>query len=161
VDIKTSKLFLRKLKTPSFPVKHALDVGAGIGRVTANLLSQYAESVDVLEPVDHFVEQLRRHQTGKIGHVLHMSLQDWPARQQYKYDLIWCQWCLGQLKDKDLVRFFVKAKQCLTADGAIIVKENVHWSAEDDFDKLDHSITRTSSSFRRIFAEADLKVEKA
>ncbi|KAG9226093.1 hypothetical protein CCMSSC00406_0005004 [Pleurotus cornucopiae] len=50
---------LRPLSPPSTPGyrTRALDVGAGIGRVTADVLLPLVSDVVLLEPVDHFVQE--------------------------------------------------------------------------------------------------------
>ena len=47
-------------KGKSTPRTRALDVGSGIGRVTASVLLPLVDSVDVVEPVDHFVREALR-----------------------------------------------------------------------------------------------------
>jgi protein N-terminal methyltransferase len=65
-----------------------------------------------------------------------------------KFDVIWCQWCLGHLSDPDFVKFLQRAREALRdpASGLIIVKENC--CSEPDgvartvFDEEDSSLTR-------------------
>lgn len=78
---------------------------------------------------------------GRIGHVPHSDdLDD-------KFDVVWCQWCLGAMSDEDLVDFFRKSKVALRdpTKGLIVVKENT--CSEDGgpravFDESDSSLTR-------------------
>ena len=71
------------------------------------------------------------------------------------YDVIWIQWCIGQLSDADFIDLLKRAK--VRADGFIVVKENncskgFHW------DDQDSSITRSDNYFRWIFEQAEMEV---
>jgi protein N-terminal methyltransferase len=98
-----------------------------------------------------------------------------------RYDVIWCQWCLQHLSDRDLVTFLKKSVSCLVeptsapstkkesavldGSGIIVVKENVLRDEADGnenvwYDDEDHSITRTSNAYERVFKEAGLQVVK-
>ncbi|ODV90436.1 hypothetical protein CANCADRAFT_2164 [Tortispora caseinolytica NRRL Y-17796] len=166
VDIIGSKTFLRKHSSkfpgePSAP-KYACDIGAGIGRITKNLLIHVADRVDLLEPAPNFCAQIENEleearSMNKIGEVYQLGMQDF-VPQKGKYWLIWCQWCLGQLPDTDLVMFLQRCAEGLQANGAIIVKENISTAGIDSFDDTDSSVTRTLESFHSIFQKAGLKV---
>jgi protein N-terminal methyltransferase len=63
------------------------------------------------------------------------------------YDVIWCQWCLGHLSDKQLVRFFKMAQNSLRENGIIVVKENCcppakQGESDTIYDSDDSSLTR-------------------
>ena len=69
------------------------------------------------------------------------------------FDVIWCQWCLGHLSDRDLVDFLKRSQRALrgretgTGRSAIVVKENLCSDAPDGgartvFDEEDSSLTR-------------------
>lgn len=103
----------------------ALDVGCGIGRVTANVLLPLVDEVDLVEPAEHFLKEALRAAEAKewkalqrdnaIGKQLRFykqGLQGFtPERPDSNtcigfvgthggdgragYDVIWCQWCLG------------------------------------------------------------------
>lgn len=62
-------------KGKSTPRTRALDVGSGIGRVTANVLLPLVDSVDVVEPVEHFVREALRAAQAKEWKSLHMQQQ--------------------------------------------------------------------------------------
>ena len=59
-DIAFSKKVLDRFKhqLPSF--NNALDCGAGIGRVTEDLLSHYFENIDLVEPADNFLSKAKK-----------------------------------------------------------------------------------------------------
>ena len=168
VDIIGSRTFLshpsikKRLLASSYA--HAVDCGAGIGRITKNLLSKMFAKTDLVDPIESFNktvmegEFLREERdAGQIGEVFTMGLQEFsPAKG--KYSVIWNQWCLGHLTDADLVAYFGRCREGLMpGGGVIIVKENMAWG-QDNFDDLDSSFTRTEKTFRKIFAKAGLKI---
>ena len=96
------------------------------------------------------------------GKVWEVGLEDWVPDADRRYQVIWNQWCLGQLTDGQLVAYLERAKGWITAGGWIIVKENLsnHPTGLDIFDETDSSVTRTKDKFEDIFAKAGLKVVK-
>ncbi|RLV92819.1 methyltransferase [Spathaspora sp. JA1] len=167
-DIIGSMTFLRKLQTrmacPESQTKRTIDMGAGIGRITRDLLWKVSDVVDLLEPVKPFVQQMEQElvqvqQRGKLGTIYDIGMQDWIPEPEKKYWLIWCQWCVGQLPDSELVEFWKRCKNALIENGigTMIVKENIApW--EDIFDETDSSVTRTDEKFRQLFIEAGFKL---
>ena len=165
VDIQGSKNFLGKLRRQSKehpPIKklsRAVDCGAGIGRITDGLLSNVAEKVDIVEPVKTFTDQVKAE---NVGNIYNVGLEAWDPKERglRPYDLIWNQWCVGQLTDAQLVAYLKRLPAVLSAGGWIIVKENLsnHQLGEDVFDEVDSSVTRTDGKFRELFEKAGLKV---
>ena len=159
MDVLGSNHFLRKLKSRK---KIGADIGAGIGRVTKNMLSKHCDVVDLLEPVKPFVEQMNIElhelkEEGKIGKIYDMGMQDWQP-EEGKYWLIWCQWCVGHLPDDELVKFLQRCKKALQPNGTIVVKENNTPTGNDDFDPEDSSVTRSDTKFKEIFERCGLKL---
>ncbi|CAK9442137.1 uncharacterized protein LODBEIA_P58800 [Lodderomyces beijingensis] len=163
-DIVGSSTFLRKLSSrmtcPAGQIKYTIDMGAGIGRITRDLLWKVSDKVDLLEPVKPFVEQMTRElveveRIGKLGQIYDIGMQDWQPDKQYW--LVWCQWCVGQLPDETLVEFWKKCKDSLMENGSMIVKENIA-PVEDIFDETDSSVTRTDAKFRQLFVAAGFKL---
>ncbi|KAL2040246.1 hypothetical protein N7G274_007149 [Stereocaulon virgatum] len=176
VDLKGSANFLAKLRReyPSSSssssvapnrtlLKRGLDCGAGIGRVTAGFLSTVCETIDVVEPVERFASEVKGAKmagSGQVGNVYVSGLEKWVPEQQY--DLIWNQWCLGHLKDRELVEYLRRCKKAVTMDGWIVIKENMSTNrdGEDVFDETDSNVTRTNEKFQRLFKEADVRCLK-
>ena len=166
VDVQGSKNFLSKLRRqskhfpPSKKLRNAVDCGAGIGRVTAAFLSSVAEKVDIVEPVKSFTDQIKG--TSNVGEIYNIGLEEWHPEKGGlgPYDLIWNQWCLGQLTDVQLIDYLKQLPPVLTEGGWIVVKENLsnHHLGEDVFDQTDSSVTRTDKKFRELFDKADLKI---
>ncbi|KAF2140886.1 uncharacterized protein K452DRAFT_42328 [Aplosporella prunicola CBS 121167] len=172
IDLQGSSNFLAKLRrargdanTGLLP--HALDCGAGIGRITFGFLLKVAQQVDIVEPVGKFTEQLKETEgfkelaeAGRIGDIKVTGLENWVSTAPYKYDLIWNQWCVGHLTDLQLVEYFKRCHEYLAEGGWIVVKENQSTSiqGEDIFDDEDSSVTRTDEKFRKLFEEAGLDI---
>ncbi|KAM0924853.1 hypothetical protein ACQ4PT_004753 [Festuca glaucescens] len=168
-DVKGSDAFLRPLLAERFGAgkRHlvALDCGSGIGRVTKNLLLRHFNEVDLVEPVSHFLEAARENLAGcmdveqdthKAANFYCIPLQDFTP-EEGRYDVIWIQWCIGQLTDDDFVSFFNRAKVGLKPDGVFVVKENI---ARNGFvlDKEDSSVTRSDAYFRELFKKCGLYI---
>jgi protein N-terminal methyltransferase len=49
--------------------KYALDCGAGIGRITGNLLTKYFETVDLVEQNPKFLEQAKLYLKSSLNKV--------------------------------------------------------------------------------------------
>lgn len=167
-DIIGSGTFLRKLETrmecPTDMEKLTIDMGAGIGRITRDLLWKVSDKCDLLEPVQPFVAQMENElvdvaQKGKLGDIYPIGMQEWlcdPSKLG-KYWLVWCQWCVGQLPDDELVKLWVRCKEALMPNGTLVVKENIA-PVEDVFDSTDLSVTRTDAKFRELFQLAGYKL---
>ncbi|KAI4160411.1 MAG: hypothetical protein LQ342_005735 [Letrouitia transgressa] len=169
IDLRGSSNFLTKLRRlygggtaiVDSPFKRGVDCGAGIGRITAGFLSKVCETVDVVEPVESFAQKVGSAQMmgkGKVGKVYVKGLEGWVPEE--KYDLMWNQWCLGHLKDKQLIEYLKRSEGALAKGGWIVVKENMSTDigGKDIFDPLDSTVTRTDSKFKKLFEYAGLKV---
>jgi protein N-terminal methyltransferase len=164
IDLQGSSNFLAKLRRASKThpatagkLARAADCGAGIGRITTGFLSNVAEVVDVIEPVKEFTDVLKAGEAG-VGEILNVGLEAWEP--SHTYDLIWNQWCVGQLTDAQFVAYLQRATAALGEGGWIVVKENLsnNHLGEDVYDETDSSVTRTDEKFRQLFKDANLKV---
>lgn len=154
VDLQGSAAFLAKLRrlspSPSSrePLARAADCGAGIGRVTLGFLAKTCQIVDVVEPVEKFVAEVRDGEgfaalraEGRLGELFTLGLQDWRP-EAGRYDLIWNQWCVGHLRDGELVEYLRRCGAGVNRGGWVVVKENLSTGGEDVYDALDSSVTR-------------------
>ncbi|XAR50770.1 Protein N-terminal methyltransferase [Bertholletia excelsa] len=173
-DIKGSEAFLEALLTDRFSDsgrnQHlvALDCGAGIGRITKNLLMRYFNEVDLLEPVSHFLDAARVNlapenlgvaDSHKASNFYCVPLQEFTP-EVGRYNVIWVQWCIGHLADDDFISFFKRAKAGLKPGGFFVLKENI---AKNGFvlDKEDRSVTRSDSYFKELFSRCGLHVYRS
>ena len=122
-------------------------------------MSKVAEKVDIVEPVKSFTDQIK---VENVGNVYNVGLEEWQPAQDGlgPYDMIWNQWCVGQLSDAEFVKYLKQLPPALSEGGWIIVKENLsnHHMGEDVFDETDSSVTRTDEKFRELFEEAKLRI---
>ena len=169
IDLQGSANFFTKLRKehpvkPGHEILHrAIDCGAGIGRITAGLLSNICEVIDILEPIEKFAQEARKMEVkgkGVVGDTYVASLENWVP--EHRYDLIWNQWCLGHLNDKQLVSYLIRCKDAITIEGWIVIKENMSTDTfgKDIFDEIDSSVTRTHEKFLQLFKEADIRLVK-
>nr|CAD7577269.1 unnamed protein product [Timema californicum] len=165
-DIQGSLKFLRQLFKMRGPPgrRQALDCGAGIGRVSKNLLIQNFEKVDLVEQNPVFLEHAKNYigPCDKVGEFYNFGLQDF-IPETAKYDVIWSQWVLGHLTDEHFIQFFKRCMQVhpnsLKPSGVIVVKENL--SSEDvEIDPVDSSVTRPHALLRHLFQQAGLNCFK-
>lgn len=184
IDLQGSKNFIAKIRrlsrTSSTPITSkpakiplAVDIGAGIGRITSGLLLNIAEKVDIVEPVSKFTDVLAQLQPtpgqGQVGQIFNVGLEKWVPTEGSRYDLIWIQWCMGHLTDKQVIATLQRMLPSLATyedavgvDGWIMVKENLSTDPldEDVFDDTDSSVTRSDEKFKKLFEEAGCKIVK-
>lgn len=103
---------------PSAKIGRAVDCGAGIGRITKGLLVKVADTVDVVEPIPKFADEVKmlKGQIEGVGDVYVEGLESWTPPEGRRYGLIWNQWCLGHLTDGQLIEYLRRVKGALTGD---------------------------------------------
>lgn len=173
-DIAASKKFLNGLNVGR---DRALDVGAGIGRVTRGLLVPHFNSVDLLEQSLSYAAESRRFLSdlscddGYVDKRIVCGMQDFRAdglvgkdgvnssSLRGRYDVIWIQWCVIYLTDVDFIAFLKECRSALLENGMIVLKDNV---ARAGFvvDKDDCSVMRSGPYLKSIFQRAGLMVVK-
>uniref|UniRef100_A0A1I8PMU0 Alpha N-terminal protein methyltransferase 1 n=1 Tax=Stomoxys calcitrans TaxID=35570 RepID=A0A1I8PMU0_STOCA len=169
VDVEGSTKFLRELRIKDMHKKYALDCGAGIGRVTKNLLMPLFEKVDLVEQDPTFAERAREYCTTdmgstlgypkRLGEIYNVGLQEFTPSSK-KYDVVWSQWVLGHLTDEDLLQFFKRLKNCLTDDGLFVMKENVTSSNKTELDEADSSVTRPLKTYEKFLKQTGYRIVK-
>ncbi|RNF12741.1 SAM-dependent methyltransferase [Trypanosoma rangeli] len=158
VDVKESRAFITSL--PDRGTAHALDCGAGIGRITKCLLCSLYTVTDVLEPVPSMLEKAKEELKGyPVGEFLLFSMETVQLKPN-TYDLIVIQWTAIYLTDDDFVKFLAHCKTALTSKGYIFFKENCSFDERFVVDKEDSSLTRSDAHYKRIFAAAGVNVVK-
>lgn len=166
-DIKGSKRFLNRFMKPlsekTEPGKRrALDCGCGIGRITKDLLLDYAHTVDLLDATQNFLDESRNFLGPKkyqrIGHSFCCLMQNFVPLEGLKYDIIWCQWVTGHLTDKDFVSFLHTCQTILKPQGLIVIKDNTTSGDLIDKDLNDSSVTRPRWVYLKIFQLAGLEL---
>jgi len=166
IDAAGSAAFLAEFvmgTNPRISKSVALDCGAGIGRVSKNLLLKIFETVDLLEQNPDFLEQAKTYiaqanTKNKLGKLICSGLQSFVPDSK-RYDCVWIQWVLGYLTDEDLVQFFKRCVTGLKKGGIICVKDNIN---KKGFivHKDDSSITRSDEHYKEIFKKSGLQLIK-
>jgi len=142
----------------------AIEMGAGIGRVSKATLLPRFKNVDLLEPAPAQIKEAESN-VPDIRKFYNMGMQEYVFED--KYDAVWLQWCLSYLTDSDLHDFLIKTRDNLREEvdpkskalkhGLIFVKENV---SPDEFliYKDENSIMRTEKHFNAIFEDAGFDI---
>lgn len=169
IDVQGSRAFLRELNIKETGKKYALDCGAGIGRVSKNLLMPLFAKVDMVEQDPTFAQKAKDYCTSdsgstlgypkRLGEIYNMGLQQFEPLE-HKYDLVWSQWVLGHLTDDDLVNFFKRIRKGLNTEGIFVLKENVTKSKEVEKDDTDSSVTRPLKAYETFLTKAGFRIIK-
>ncbi|CAD8192618.1 unnamed protein product [Paramecium octaurelia] len=156
IDIEESNKLLTMLYKNPLQDLRVLDCGAGIGRVSKELLIQWFKKVDLVEQNPIYVEKAKEELGDKISEYYCAGLQSFEF--QHKYDCIWVQWVASHLTDDDLILFLKKCKLNLNGNGYIILKENITKQGFS-YDTEDHSVIRSDAMFKQIFQKAGLDLK--
>lgn len=156
-DLKTNRPFLKKLlrkndKGEVIRFQRVLDAGAGMGRVTDELLRHHSNQVDLLEPWKAGLNQAKRMLETKTKKkscrftYLNRALQDFEPVPGRCYDLVWVQGVFLYLSDMEMVTFLQKVGKCLSPTGRIVVKEYVTDNSMKSFlEDADDNVVRPTS----------------
>ncbi|KAI5644306.1 adoMet dependent proline di-methyltransferase domain-containing protein [Phthorimaea operculella] len=163
-DLQGSRDFINDILASKNPpnTKLAIDCGAGIGRITKNVLIKIFDKVDLVEQDEKFISAAVKAigpNNEKLGTVYKTSLQSFYPDK--KYDVIWIQWVLCHLKDDDMCKFLSRCRKALNPNGIIVVKENVNSELDVEYDEEDSSVTRPLELILKIFEVAKLIVIKS
>lgn len=163
-DVKGSTAFLLALKDvrPGLEFGRVLDCGAGIGRVTKNLLLPLFDTVDMVELNQDFLDQAPDYigeSFNRVGQRYCSGLQDFDPRRE-QYDIIWSQWVLGHLTEVHLVRFLKRCIVGLKPGGLLCIKENIAGTQKAEFDDEDSSYTRPRNQLVKLCTKAGLELIK-
>ncbi|VDM34768.1 unnamed protein product [Hydatigera taeniaeformis] len=172
-DIAGSKSILDRFG-PSLR-EYALDCGAGIGRITKDLLLPHFTTVDMVEMMEKFLDAstayIGRPDVDRVGNKFCCALQHFTPPQG-RYDVIWVQWVIGYLTLSATVEFLrrcvtgLRSCDCAatataavpTRRSVIVLKETVFWGAKSYYDKRDSSFMRTHDELLEVFRKAKLRV---
>lgn len=171
-DVEHSLRFLHAAleRCPRVKRAHAMDGGAGVGRVTKQVLLKVFDTVHLVEGSDALSKYSRKYLGNKRAQrctFTHARLEDFIPTPG-AHDLIWLQWVLQYLIDQDVVSFLSRCAQSLVAGrGIIIIKENrPAWRGKASRFEFDtpqgpnarFDITRPDAHHAWLFAQAGLSV---
>jgi protein N-terminal methyltransferase len=171
--------FLDKMiaRTSGHKTIRAIDAGAGVGRVTKDVLLKRYDTVRLVEADSHFSQRskvyLGRKRSARCSFTcarLEELNEDEVVGWEGPVDLIWLQWTLQYLTDLDAVGTLSNlAKGLVAGTGMLIVKENRPYGvARTDRFQMEtprfngrYDITRTDAQHRLLFHRAGLRVDAA
>lgn len=150
--------------------RRALDCGAGVGRVTRDVLLHLAENVHLVEVSASLLDQAREQpalqtHAGRLEFT-QVSLREF-APPPGAYDLVWAQWVLGHLTDHDVVQLLTRCTAALRPGGAVCVKDNTCTPSHCErgrkyhIDRQNAGVVRTHVHLRSLFRMAGLKLVRA
>jgi protein N-terminal methyltransferase len=178
-DINASRAFLGILESRhGLRVKDgiALDVGAGIGRITKELLLPLFPVVDMLDQNALYLEESVQYlkpcsgdfrNVGVVERRIACGMQDFATEDIAKgisynkrYSLIFVQWCIIYLDDNDFVRHVKTQLQNLAEGGILVIKDNIMNAGKNGFclDRSDNSIMRSDKYMKSLFARSRARV---
>ena len=145
----------------------ALDCGAGIGRVTGAVLLKSSERVHLVEVSEALLAQAAVKLSEHAARIecSQTSLRDF-APPAGSYNLVWCQWVLGHLTDRDVVALLHRCRSALRPGGALFVKDNAAPSKQCPYDgkyMLDEEnagVIRTHNHLWALARAAGFKLSK-
>jgi protein N-terminal methyltransferase len=162
LDTRDSNVFLDAIKAqrPELQFDVAADCGAGIGRVTKNLLLSRFKEVHLVEQSPRLLaaapEYIGAGANERIKCIV-VGLQDFNPEPN-AYDVIWIQWVIGHLHELDFVTFFRKCAKGLRPGGIIALKDNTTENCTFLVDKDDSSVARHLEYIRILLRLAGLDI---
>lgn len=170
-DISSSTKIIEKYQNPPKNKKYTklgnnqiADCGCGIGRVSHSVLSKYFKKIDLIDPVDKFIEEAKKNLADDNVEIRTFTegIQTWTP--DCEYDAYWIQWAIMYLTDIDAINFLQRCKQHLSKNGYIFIKDNISSSdikqkrEEATFYPQGCGICRAFSHYLSLFKKANIKV---
>jgi len=162
MDVRDSNAFLDGISAirPGLKFDRVADCGAGIGRVTKNLLLPRCGVVDLVEQSPRLIKAAPAY-CGELGkdrlNLITIGLQDF-APAPGTYDIIWIQWVIGHLHDLDFISFFQRCAKGLKPGGIIVLKDNCVEAYTFVVDKSDSSVARHQDYIHLLFHLSGLQI---
>jgi len=152
--------------------RQAVDAGAGVGRITKNVLLKRYDEVQLIEADEALSKRSRaylgrKRTEGRCTFTCARVEELDVFSSHVGADIVWLQWTLQYLTDVDAVRALRALSGGLNGSGFLIVKENrPYGGARRDRFQLEtpgangrYDITRTDDHHRLLFQRAGLVVE--
>jgi len=159
-DVSSSLKFVAALASDhGLPLGRALDVGAGIGRVTKGVLLKRFDAVDLLEVSPRLVAAAPEYigEGAERCRFFAVGMEAFEPKAG-GYAVVWIQWVIGHLTDVDLVKWLGKCADALVEGGCVVVKDNVTDTEAFWVDQDDSSVTRGRKYMEFLFEEAGMEV---
>jgi protein N-terminal methyltransferase len=149
-DIEGSRRFLQQLRSarPNLGSDRCADCGAGIGRISKELLLPLFTTVDLVEQSPRLLAAAPKY-IGKelraCANYVCIGLQDF-FPEAGCYDVIWFQWVVGHLHDLDFIKCLKRCQLALALHGVIVIKDNCCSSAAGDSDSSADATTSAANN---------------
>jgi len=155
---------------PQLRPRHAIDAGAGVGRVTRDVLLKRFETVHLIEADSGWSKRSKVYLGKKRAARCTFTcarLECLPTLDAESTDVVWIQWTLQYLTDRDAVIALQALAGTLRRHGVLVIKENRPYGAarEDRFqletpsgEEGRYDITRTDAHHRVLFGMARLEI---
>lgn len=165
-EVEWSKFRLKQLAADgTIRTNSCLDCGGGIGRVSHYVLKPVFRNVDMVEGCKLFVQtsttnfaknSIRERYNLELQNVEELNKQLTGA----KYDVVFLQWVIGHLTDRDTVKFlkFARDNLLVPLTGRIIMKENCIINDGFFLDKEDINLIRSLDMIRELCRQAGLRI---
>eukprot|EP00475_Leptophrys_vorax_P005452 TRINITY_DN13294_c0_g1_i6.p1 TRINITY_DN13294_c0_g1~~TRINITY_DN13294_c0_g1_i6.p1 ORF type:complete len:183 (+),score=42.70 TRINITY_DN13294_c0_g1_i6:422-970(+) len=138
-----------------------LDVGAGVGRVTRDLLSKYFQTIDLLDPSPRLLAQAEEnlaHLNSQVRNFYTLEAKDFTF-EGLQYDCVWIQWVSGYIPDFELKGFLIGAKDSLKdRNSFIVLKDNLSNFEQYFVSSNDFNTVRTEWQYLSLIHESGLEV---
>ena len=111
--------------------------------------------IDILEPYYKSEIKVMKQSNPQIKEIYNTTAENFDFKK--KYNVIFGSWLFGNLTDKNAVKFLIKCKANLEANGVFIIKENIESETMQSKSKLKQRI-RTLKSYEILFNLARFKI---
>jgi galactose mutarotase-like enzyme len=143
----------------------ACECGAGLGRVVRGLLLSPSAlpgitHCDLVEPSETLLLAAPAYLGDPVAskcRYFKSALQDWYPTSQ-TYSLMWVQWVLMYLTDRDIIAFLQRCGRALLPGGFVLIKENICESSDIELDEEDASVTRSRRYWEYLIHRAGLEI---
>eukprot|EP00741_Cyanophora_paradoxa_P008347 tig00001299_g8074.t1 len=162
-DTKTTMDFIRGLMgLPEGEPREdlvAIDIAAGVGRVTKGALVHLFREVDLLEQNGKSLEEAKRAladaPAGRTFRFINEGMHEHVFEPE-RYHFALMNWAGGYISDEDFLDLLVRVRSGLKRGGYALVKDNV---AETPFvDSKDGQRVRSDAQLKKLFAQAGFAV---
>jgi len=120
---------------------YLMELAAGVGRITKNILVKWFSKIDTLEPskvlADKIVALKKNYK--QIKKIYVTTGEDFKFER--KYNVIFATWLFGNINDYHALKLLIKCRENLDDNGIFVLKENI---------SEDHTLVTTSGMTQKI-----------
>eukprot|EP01012_Entosiphon_sulcatum_P012616 TRINITY_DN17945_c0_g1_i1.p1 TRINITY_DN17945_c0_g1~~TRINITY_DN17945_c0_g1_i1.p1 ORF type:complete len:630 (+),score=156.06 TRINITY_DN17945_c0_g1_i1:1753-3642(+) len=141
--------------------RKALDLGAGMGRVTKGVLLEFAAVIDLVEPIGDFIDEAKRlmRDENQQGTYLPALVADIKVEPD-SYDLVCIQFLAHALSDADFAALLERIRPALRPNAIVFVKEVLPMGLANEVTVQDARIIRAEHYIEELFGTVDFRAIK-